>query len=70
MNSNKKLFNYKVVLLFKIYNIYFDHFFIWQKSKLICSQIKHLSLIVYETIRFIKNIRITISDEQMTKQLK
>ena len=65
MNSNEKLFNYKV---------YFGHFFIWQSDnnvvhKIYISYISHISFMKVEEryIRFVNNVTTTMSDEQITK---
>ena len=77
MVSAEKVTNIKVVQLIKIYNFYFGHLFIRQNNsnivhKLYISLIVHkfyLSLIsLYERyVKFVNNVTITLSDEQMTK---
>ena len=66
-----KVTNIKVVQLIKIYNFYFGHFFIQQNDYNIVHKI-YISLLYfmkpYETyVKFMNNVTITLSDEQITK---
>ena len=52
MNSNEKLFDYKVVQLLKIYKVYFGHFFIGQSDNNVVYKIyiSHISFMKVEEI--------------------
>ena len=54
MISAEKIMNIKVVELNKIYNFYFGHLFIRQSGTI-------------EVCKFMNNVTITLSDEEMTK---
>jgi hypothetical protein len=55
-----------------MYNLYFEHFFIWKNKKFVHKI--YISLVVYETTREVYKIyayvRTIMWDEQMTKQAK
>ena len=65
MISAEKVMNIKVVEIIKIYNFYFGHFFIRQSGSSIVLKIYIYVLEGY--VKFINNVTITISDDQMTK---
>jgi hypothetical protein len=63
--------NIKVVELIKAYNFYFNHFFIRQSDSNIFHK-TYISLIYFTKpyeryVKFVNNVLITLSKEQMTK---
>ena len=71
MVSAGKVINNKVVEHIKIYNFYFGHFFIRESGRNIVHKI-FVSLLQFmkpyeRYVKFMNNITITFSDEEMTK---
>ena len=62
MNSSGKFINIKVVELIKMYNFYFDHFFVRQSDSVHCSQIY-----ISRNVNLWTMYTTTLLDEEMTK---
>jgi hypothetical protein len=69
MISAEKVTNIKVVELIKIYNFYFDHFFIRQSDSNIVRKfyISYSSINYKRDVKFVNNVTTTMVGDQMTK---